>query len=1150
MPDNNINVTAPLHAATKQGKLVAAREVFMDGDTQTVEKEIQDINSRHNTLNTKHESLSKTVQGIAATGGASTATNVTYDNTNSGMTAENIQDAVDELAKEKADSSDVTKQLDKVTIKDEDGTVVDTPFRYIQNEEFIFAKIDAEDKLLFGIQWDGTPKFGKTSEVEDELQEQITILAERVAAIVGDEDITSTIDTLNELKTFFANIENTQSLTDILSNLDNVAKNLDKTTIKDEEGNVQDTPFRVIENEEFIMAVEDSENRVLFGIYKATGKTYYPLNDMYHISHSEEFLWVILDAANHPLLGIKEDGTCWAAKAQWLDDIKAIKEALSNIDETLKSFQSKEDGKGLINTDIADSFFYISNDEYIIAVVDAEDRILAGIKYDGQPYFPNHEMYSVITNEEWLYAIIDAEEKVLGGFRADDGHMIVGGIDISNFIANAIIDVADIKKRIAHISIIDNDEYLSIETDAEGKVIGYIAPDGSHYLYKVKSETIDDKVDKEEGKSLINSDVAYSLGTIEDIEGRTEITEDADGKVLAYRDSTGKKHETSMETKHLEVSSINLKDSSVTDIQNALKANGFSAKIPIDWSESSFIQIPEPQFAIFNITGIDKMPTSKTDNLHAWMEFWDMQGNYFKKRVILNAQGNSSMGFVKKNIAVDICNDEWIGDVTPKVRIGNWVPQDSFHMKAYYTDFFRGICPITYKLYDQIVRTRGNMYDRPWKKALLDMTQFSPTTKSFNNPHVGDIDLLTDNGARCVPDGFPVACYLNDKFYGVFSWQLKKHRDNYHMDKSIAENIHLDGTLNEQTIFGGSKSINWGQFEIRNPKSLYNVSGGSYYEGAELADEELVNTWISNGTLPNGVSITSKIEKNLRTTAKVKKYILSFADCITIIKAAASAYEASSKTDEDLTIFKKVFEKFFDVDNLIDYCILGDVSQNGDGYSKNWQWLTYKGIKWWVGLYDCDSTFGGGPMGFDIAYPIDQHMGTSMNIPTGFIFKYYKQEIENRYKVLSDNNIISTKNILAIVKDWMSRIGTDYYKEEYKKWADSPCISNSVVREEYWQLLLEENGEPQTDESETFDATVSYSPDDVVSFGRSLNMGFYKFKCLKKTETQVVNHPHSISDYSPIMEFKHSDSIYRIEYWIDTRLKKLDKIYNYKRLNN
>lgn len=298
---------------------------------------------------------------------------------------------------------------------------------------------------------------------------------------------------------------------------------VDKTAIKDEEGNVQDTPFRVIENEEFIKVIVDAEDRVLFGIYRDTGKTYYPQNDMYHISQSEEFLWVILDAANHPLLGIQQDGTCWAAKAQWLDDIKAIKEAL-------KTFQPKEDGKGLINLDIADSFFYISNDEYIIAVVDAENRILAGIKYDAQPYFPNHEMYSVITNEEWIYAIIDADNKVLCGFRADDGHMVVGGIDISTFITNAIIDIADIKERTNHLSTIENDEYLSVETDSDGKVIGYIAPDGSHYLYKVKSETIPEE-----------------FSHIEDPEGRTEIVTDAEDNVLAYRDSDGIRHENGME---------------------------------------------------------------------------------------------------------------------------------------------------------------------------------------------------------------------------------------------------------------------------------------------------------------------------------------------------------------------------------------------------------------------------------------------------------------------------------------------------------------------------------------------------------------------------------------------------------------------------
>lgn len=314
---------------------------------------------------------------------------------------------------------------------------------------------------------------------------------------------------------------------------------IEKTAIKNEEGNVQDTPFRVIENEEFIKAVVDSEDRILYGIYRDTGKPYYPQNDMYHISQSEEFLWVILDAANHPLLGIQQDGTCWAAKAQWLDDIKAIKEALSSIGEALKTFQPKEDGKGLINLDVAGSFFYISNDEYIIAVVDAENRILAGIKYDAQPYFPNHEMYSVIANEEWLYAIIDADNKVLCGFRADDGHMVVGGIDISTFITNAIIGTA-------HLSTIENDEYLAVEQDAEGKVLSATNPDGSHYIHKVKSETILTQIEEKT-----------------DIENRLEMTLDKDGHILSYRDKNGVKHETALDVEHLDVEHFSMKGESI-----------------------------------------------------------------------------------------------------------------------------------------------------------------------------------------------------------------------------------------------------------------------------------------------------------------------------------------------------------------------------------------------------------------------------------------------------------------------------------------------------------------------------------------------------------------------------------------------------------
>ena len=140
----SINLTDEIEVKTKKGKLGAAKQIFLEGDTQTVENEIQDINSRHNDLSSKHESLSSTVsehtkqiesnqsqitanksaqdeknasldanmaklntrddqitelvKGVTATGGASVATAVTYDNEKSGLTAVNAQAAIDEVS--------------------------------------------------------------------------------------------------------------------------------------------------------------------------------------------------------------------------------------------------------------------------------------------------------------------------------------------------------------------------------------------------------------------------------------------------------------------------------------------------------------------------------------------------------------------------------------------------------------------------------------------------------------------------------------------------------------------------------------------------------------------------------------------------------------------------------------------------------------------------------------------------------------------------------------------------------------------------------------------------------------------------------------------------------------------------------------------
>lgn len=968
--------------------------------------------------------VNTTLLEVAQELGVSTNKVVSQKTLNDALNLKANQSYVNEALAKKADNKrvddELAKKFDKASVVQEFGDSEDKvvsqfalPFREIESPEFIKAIVDAEDHFLFGIQLDGSIEWGKgipapirakLQEIINQCQQDKTDILEVINA--AKKELSASIAALQEGK---------------------VDKEEGKSLIEDE---VKEY-FRVIENEEFLKAIVDAEDRVLFGFYRATGKPYYPLNDMYHVEQNEEFFAVWLDYANHVLFGIRRDGQIIGE----IHAVNALKQVISQLQSDVAALQEK-----------------------------------------------------------------------------------VGTID------------TNLEELLNVLSLQDNEEYLAVEQDAEGKVLSSTNLDGSHYIHKVKSETIPTEFEH-----------------IEDPEGRMEITTDTDEKVMSYRDSSGKKHEHDMEVANLDVSNLNLKGNSVNNIQDALKANGFDVKTPIDWSESSFIQIPEPRFAIINITNIDSMPTTKQDNKKAFLEFWDMQGNYFKKHAILNAQGNSSMGFPKKNVSVDICDDEWLGEDTPKIRIGKWVPQDSFHMKAYYTDFFRGVGAVSYKLYDQIVLTRGALYDRPWKKALLDMSKIGTTTKSLGNPNVGNYDLLTDTGARCFPDGFPVAIYLNDVFYGIFSFQLKKHRDNYHLDKSTAENVHLDGTLNYYTIFGGKDSINWGEFEIRNPKGLYAIGGNKYdadIKQEEIAGETEVDSWIADGILPDGTEITSKIKKNLQLTAKVKKYIQNLSDAVGVIKAAEAAYNASSKTSEDLSTFKKVYEKYFDVENMIDYIIVSDIIKNGDGFSKNWQFFCYDGIKWFVGLYDCDMTFG-----CEWSYITDTltgHLNSSVDSPHGFIIKYYNDELEKRYKELMDCGIISPKNIYSLITDWMQRIGTSFFKQEYKKWKESLCISDSVVRSEYWEVVKDEKGNLEVADDETFNATVSYNIGDVVSFGINKNMGFFKFKCIKKTIAISSNTPHNISPCSPISLFRHCDNVYRIYKWIVDNVNNMNKLYNYK----
>lgn len=136
-----INITDELHAATTKGKIASAKEVFLTGDTENLQQ-----------IGEKTHQLEDSIKNIAATGGASTAAAVTFDNAASGMTAVNAQSAIEELSNKnklqdtelskKAYTADVTSQMQAIHEK------VNAIGKVVEVEQYITASVDKENKVV------------------------------------------------------------------------------------------------------------------------------------------------------------------------------------------------------------------------------------------------------------------------------------------------------------------------------------------------------------------------------------------------------------------------------------------------------------------------------------------------------------------------------------------------------------------------------------------------------------------------------------------------------------------------------------------------------------------------------------------------------------------------------------------------------------------------------------------------------------------------------------------------------------------------------------------------------------------------------------------------------------------------------------------
>lgn len=775
-------------------------------------------------------------------------------------------------------------------------------------------------------------------------------------------------------------------------------------------------------------------------------------------SESPEWARVIVDADGKVLWGIRQDGSVEFAKGV-PTSIKTYIDSLDrNNDEEVERINQLVIGLLADVKVLTDTYHYVSNPEWTCAIVDAEERILMGLKTDGTFCVPNREMYHTFSNPEWLKAVVDANNKILFGIKQDGTCYIPKGITES-----ARAGLLELTLRISFfegiISEQENTEWLQVTTDSEGKILEGFGNDGMKYFPKQEM-----------------------LEKYQDMEGRAEMTLDGEGKILSYRDSIGVKHEYRQHTENASFGKMNFTVENGRQIAEALEKVGFKVEMPSDFSKSEFIELPIPRVAAQVRLLVPKMPTSKTADIEGFLEYNDIDGNYFKKPIVLNSQGSSSMSYIRPdgsqgNLSVDFTDC--------KVKFGNWVSQDSFHIKKYYIDSFRGQCVVGYHLMEQVYQTHPYGEKKPYDTIIQDESltdSFGKFKKDFNT------------GALCHPDGFPIVIYVNmggeDIFYGVYAWCLKKHRDNYYCDKANPDNIILDGLITKDTLFGGT--IHWNQFEIRNPKDIVDINGDEY-----------------DGDNPKELSNTDEL------SASVKANIVKLSGVVSAMAANNS---------------RETFEQYFLPKYFIDYYIISQVIYNVDGFHKNWIWCTWDGQHWTPTLYDVDSIFGMMPIGTYVneASATSELLGETV---TSYLAALYSDEIKERYHELRQKGVFSVENIVGLLETWLKRVGYQNLKDDLEKFNQTPSYRNSYLNEG-WELVSYSWVPSKND----YDNEHEYNIGETCYFYGYLMKAKVQVSGIEPFSQVYSNHPQVSGFFN---------SIQRVKNWLVERLNYLDVVYQY-----
>lgn len=304
-------------------------------------------------------------------------------------------------------------------------------------------------------------------------------------------------------------------------------------------------------------------------------------------------------------------------------------------------------------------------------------------------------------------------------------------------------------------------------------------------------------------------------------------------------------------------------------------------------------------------------------------------------------QGNYASMLEKKNFSVKLYKDEAL-DKKLNVEFKDWDKSNNFVLKANYVDATAARNIVCARLYQTLP------------------------------------DTYMQNGSQGVVDGFPVRLYINDEFWGLYTWNKPKKGWTFGMSKSTPNAL----------LYFANYALGSGIFQNK-------YSTDKFWELVYPDEHEDVTEF-----------------------DRVTEFI-------------------ANSSDED---FKAHIEEYMDLNSLLNFYVFSQVIMHCDGTGKNMNAATYDGNLWYIRPYDMDATFGIEWYGYMLK-PYDTDMGSDEFMRRSKLWckleDNFPQEIYDRY-ILLRNDQLSEQTILSAFEYFMDEVGADLYAENLERWPDTP----------------------------------------------------------------------------------------------------------------